>query len=157
MKDNLRQRALRKVVTALIGSDAFSASELSRLCSLIDGGRFTSDLAAILRQTADRLGSPSEDDYPEGREFLDSMTSEIAEIISHHRISKHEFIMRASEVYPPARELLRDGRMPMRELLREFSLHVPSAAKNDLRRRLIERAGTDEYLKGIMGREKGQR
>lgn len=152
MRTNLREKALRIILSSILTSD-LSANDIRILSQSFTKDRdFSWDLGTALKDVANRLYLHSFE--MKSRDQASDISNQVYAALSaikRRRLSKKTLLQYMSQVSPNNILLDQSAKLSAKELLVDFFNTSSSASKSELSRLLEQRAtGGDDYLQGIM-------
>lgn len=153
MKTNLREKALRIILSSILTSD-LSANDIHLLSQSLTKDRdFSWDLGTALKDIANRLYLHSFEMKPYDTNDTSNVIYEALSAIKRRRLSKKRLLEYMTQVSPDDTLFGLSTNVTVKELLTEFFNRKSSSSKSELLRLLQQSdKGEDDYLKGIMRR-----
>lgn len=155
MRTNLREKALRIILSSILTSD-LSANDIRMLSQSLSQDRdFSWDLGTALKDVADRLYLHTFE--MKSHDKLGDTSDQVYEALSaikRRRLSKKMLLQYMSQVSPNSNFTDQSTKLSARELLINFFNTSSSGNKSNLLS-LLEKGATggDDYLQGIMKRD----
>lgn len=150
MKARTRQRAIRKIVAALLDSD-LSRSEIGDIAfAFIHDKEFTYELESLCRSIADQLHGYAKS----GKEVSDYRRDELLEMaqaaVKRKRMKKQDLLTAVKTIVPSVPDSFAEGSKTVNEIL----CYLSENSSTKVFKEFVEwlESGRDEYLDGILQR-----
>ena len=156
MRQNIRNKVIRMLTSAVLGSD-LTASDIRKVAnSLIHDRDFLWDLGSMFRGIAeniDRYSAKRISNYSYSN--VPDLLSEALTIVKRKRLSKQRILDYINEISPHDEPFTLDSKATAEQILRNFFNRKSDAQRAKLLN-LLEagvKGKDDEYLRGIMRKD----